>query len=92
MKMITRRKRGRNVCIYLDAPLYSYFEREAEARKSTVPKVIKERLAIQPLSLFDQISDLLGDLGPGSNLGDLSANPKYMESFGQDVQPTKRRK
>lgn len=93
MRAIARRKKaGRNVCIYLDAPLYSYFEREARVRKSTVPKIIKERLAIQPLSLFDQISDLLADLGPGSNSGDLSTNSKYMEGFGQDIQPAKQRR
>lgn len=93
MKAIAKkRKRGRSVCIYLDAPLYSYFDREAKVHKSTVPKVIKERLAIQPVSLFDQISDSLSDLGPGSKLGDLSTNPKYLKGFGKDVQPTQRRK
>ncbi len=92
MSTISKRKKGKSVCIYLDSPLYSYFAREAKAKKSTVPKIIKERLAVQPLTVFDQISDLLSDLGTGSNLGDLSTNPKYMEGFGQDIQPIKQRK
>ena len=83
---------GKYVTIYLDAPLYRHYSREAQARKLTVGKIIKERLVEKEkdsLSLYDRVKHLIGNAeGPP----DLSTNPKYLKGFGEDIAPSKRKR
>jgi hypothetical protein len=89
---VTKRKTktlsGKYVTIYLDQALYRQFLREALARKSTVGKIIKERLLEKEnakLSIYDRVKHLIGQVdGPS----DLSTNPKYVRGFGEDVRPS----
>jgi len=75
------------VTIYLDRALYRQLQGEALARKSTVGKIVKERLLEKrndKLSTYDRIKHLIGGVdGPP----DLSANPKYPHGFGEDLRP-----
>ena len=89
---VTKRKTkaslsGKYVTICLDQALYRQFLREALARKSTVGKIIKERLLKKEntrLSLYDRVKDLIGQVdGPP----DLSTNPKYLHGVGEDMRP-----
>ena len=85
IKRKTKPPSGKYVTIYLDRALYRQFRREASARKSTVGKIIKERLLDKQnarLSLYDRVKDLIGQVdGPP----DLSTNPKYLHGFGEDL-------
>jgi hypothetical protein len=78
---------GKYVTIYLNKALYRQFLCEALARKSTVGKIIKERLLEKEragLSAYDRIKHLIGQVdGPP----DLSTNPKYLQEFGEDLRP-----
>ena len=86
-KRKTKEPSGKYVTIYLNRTLYRQFLREALARKSTVGKVIKERLLEKEptkLSIYDRVRHLIGKVdGPP----DLSTNPKYLEGFGEDLRP-----
>lgn len=87
IKRKTKQPSGKYVTIYLDKALYRQFLREALARKSTVGKIIKERLLEKEnarLSLYDRVQHLIGQVdGPP----DLSTNPKYLHGFGEDLHP-----
>jgi hypothetical protein len=86
-KRKTKEPSGKYVTIYLNRTLYRQFLRKALARKSTVGKVIKERLLEKEptkLSVYDRVKHLIGQVdGPP----DLSTNPKYLEGFGEDLRP-----
>ena len=88
IKRKTKQPSGKYVTIYLDRTLYGQFRREASARKSTVGKIIKERLLEKEnarLSLYDRVTDLIGQVdGPP----DLSTNSKYLHGFGEDLHPS----
>lgn len=87
IKRKTKEPSGKYVTIYLDSALYRQFLREASARKSTVGKIVKERLLEKgnaKLSMYDRVKHLIGQVdGPL----DLSTNPKYLRGFGEDVRP-----
>ena len=87
IKRKTKQPSGKYVTIYLDRALYGQFRREASARKSTVGKIIKERLLEKEnagLSLYDRVRDIIGQVdGPP----DLSTNAKYLHGFGEDLRP-----
>lgn len=78
---------GKYVTIYLDRALYGQLQDEALARKSTVGKIVKERLSEKQngkLSVYDRIKHLIGGVdGPP----DLSTNPKYLHGFAEDLRP-----
>lgn len=81
----TKEPSGKYVTIYLDKALYRQFLHEALARKSTVGKIIKERLLEKEnagLSLYDRLEHLIGRVNGPS---DLSTNPKYLHGFGEDL-------
>jgi hypothetical protein len=78
---------GKYVTIYLDRDLYRRFLREALVRKSTVGRIVKERLLEKErarLSIYDRVKHLIGEVdGPP----DLSTNPKYLQGLGADRNP-----
>ena len=86
-KRRTKTPSGKYVTIYLDRALYGQLQDEALARKSTVGKIVKERLLEKrndKLSLYDRIKHLIGGVdGPA----DLNTNPKYLHGFGKDLRP-----
>jgi hypothetical protein len=81
---------GKYVTINLDKALNRQFLREALARKSTVGKIIKEKLLEREkagVSLYERVRHLVGAVdGPS----DLSTNPKYLQGFGDDRATIKR--
>jgi hypothetical protein len=78
---------GKYVTIYLDRTLYRQLLEEALARRSTVGKIVKERLLAaerSEVSVYDRVKRLIGQVdGPP----DLSTNPKYLQGFGEDERP-----
>lgn len=72
---------GHRLTVYLPKPLYRRLQTEAKKRKSTLGKVVRERLEKNPLTAWDVMSDLAGSVSSGK--GDLSCNPNYFKNFGK---------
>ncbi len=92
MSTATAKSSGHRLTIYLPQPLYRRFKAEAAARKSTIGKVVRERLEAEEekLSVVERFGDLVGSVKGGPT--DLSTNPKWMEGFGEDVRRAKLRR
>ena len=80
--------RGRYVTIYLSGTLAAHYEDQAAMFKTTVGKLIKERVEEKQLSFYDKMKKFIGSAGKGPT--DLSTNPKYLEDMGKDSIPIKK--
>ncbi|MEI6492110.1 MAG: hypothetical protein WCO94_06140 [Verrucomicrobiota bacterium] len=72
---------GKYVSLYLNAPMHARLQREAEARKTTIGRLITTRLKEEfpSPSGFDLLGGIIGSLeGPA----DLSTNPAHLEGYG----------
>ena len=82
----TRSSPGKYVSLYLNGPMHTRLRREAEARKTTIGRLITTRLKEEfpAPSGFDLLGGIIGSLeGPA----DLSTNPAHLEGYGTRKKP-----
>ncbi|MBX9742717.1 MAG: hypothetical protein K2W99_04180 [Chthoniobacterales bacterium] len=81
----SNKNKGRYITIYLSNSLASHYEDQATMFKTTVGKLIKERVEAQPLSFYDKMKKFIGSAEGLPE--DLSTNPAYLEDMGKDSIP-----
>ncbi|MEI8123444.1 MAG: hypothetical protein WCI20_15565, partial [bacterium] len=77
---------GKYVSLYLNGPMHTRLRREAEARKTTIGRLITTKLKEEfpAPSGFDLLGEIIGTLeGPA----DLSTNPAHLEGYGTRKKP-----
>lgn len=77
--------KGRYVTIYLSHTLATRYEDQAALFKTTVGKLIKERVEENQLSFYDKMKKFIGTADGLPS--DLSTNPAYLENYGKDSIP-----
>lgn len=81
----TETAHGHRLTVYVPKPLYRRLKAEAAERKTSLGKVVRERLEQEQrrVTPLDILGDLVGSVRGGPP--DLSANERYLEGLGDDL-------